>query len=74
MLGDDEDLGMCPCGSAWFEICVPEGADWNADPAVCISSDGSITGYAGILRCVDCNTDWSPEYQFRMRRHLRVVL
>lgn len=36
------------CGEAWFQL--------NGDPVglVCISEDGSITGYAGYLYCSSC--------------------
>lgn len=35
------------CGEAWF--CL------GGDPAVvCISRDGSVTGYAGYLYCSSC--------------------
>jgi hypothetical protein len=37
------DGRLCPCGSAWFTVS-----------AVCLSRDGSVTGYAGAPVCVEC--------------------
>lgn len=34
----------CPCGEAWFTL----------DGAVCLTRDGTVTGYSGTLRCVSC--------------------
>lgn len=45
--GDDR---RCVCGSEWFDL---QGHGDRA-PAVTVSSEGRITGYAGSLSCRDC--------------------
>lgn len=53
--------GRCRCGSEWFTL---HGR--ATDPAVAghgavtISSEGSITGYCGEVRCAECREPWAP--------------
>jgi hypothetical protein len=44
------ETATCPCGEAWFEL--RGGPTENG--AVCMTPDGSITGYAGYPHCVSC--------------------
>lgn len=70
----DEGYGQCGCGSAWFELEAPDEAEeYDPVPAVCIDTDGNITGYAGKLVCISCGADWDPNVKFKPRGHLRVV-
>lgn len=60
------EYGACNgCGSAWFELAPPPEAIVDVEDdltAVCIDPSGSVTGYAGVLRCVDCGELWGdPE-------------
>lgn len=55
---DDGDLALCPCGSGWFEVKGGMGKDQPAQGAVCVSSNGAITGYAGQLHCTECGGRW----------------
>lgn len=63
MLEQDTDgIGWCGCGAAWFQLRVYDDPD--ADPAigaaVCINPEGTVTGYAGKLVCLECGADWTP--------------
>ena len=73
---DDDGFGSCVCGSGWFTLEYPDDADQDLSvPAVCISLEGEITGYAGKLVCTCCGLDWDPTKRFRLTRsHLRVVV
>lgn len=78
-LVDDDgggDIGWCPCGGAWFALAVPDDADDWPDPlvppAVCISPQGDITGYAGNLRCIECGRLWAVQPE-EPRPQLRLV-
>lgn len=58
----EEGIGWCRCGAAWFELRTYDDPD--ADPtiaaAVCIDPEGTVTGYAGRLVCLECGADWIP--------------
>lgn len=47
---------ICPCGSGWFELRIP-GADRPG--VVCLSPDGTVSGYAGAPYCMECGTLWA---------------
>lgn len=59
---DTDDIGWCVCGAAWFQLAIYDDPD--ADPAigaaVCINPEGTVTGYAGRLVCLECGADWTP--------------
>jgi hypothetical protein len=70
-----ETFGQCLCGAAWFEIAVPPDSEgFECGAAVCIDTDGHITGYAGVLTCIECGSPWNSLVRFRGGKgHLRVV-
>lgn len=71
-LGDS--FGVCPCGSAWFELANPADAESDElGPAVCIDLEGNVTGYAAMLICVQCGLDWYPARLETGPSHLRLV-
>ena len=37
---------VCICGEAWFTL--------GPDGAVVLSTDGAVTGYAGVPHCLSC--------------------
>lgn len=45
-----DDVARCACGSEWFRLSTADGQA----PAVTVTTDGAITGYAGVLRCSEC--------------------
>jgi hypothetical protein len=52
-----DDVGRCPCGSAWFEL---KGAPPFPGGAVSIDESGAVTGRYGALHCVECGAEWLP--------------
>ena len=42
---ETDPLATCACGSTWFEL---------EDGAVVMTEEGSITGYTGKPRCIEC--------------------
>lgn len=42
------DGRLCPCGSAWFTV-----------RAVCLTKEGTVTGYAGMPVCLECGQEES---------------
>ena len=73
---DDDTFGQCVCGSGWFELALPDDLPEEATcgPAVCIDTNGLVTGYAGKLVCLECGVDWDPHVRFKATRSfLRVV-
>jgi hypothetical protein len=71
----DEGYGQCVCGCAWFTIEPEAEVDTVSEvgAAVCIDTEGNVTGYAGKLVCVECETDWDPNVRFKPHGHLRAV-
>ncbi len=61
----DDDIGWCRCGAAWFELQQYDDLDVDPEigPAMCIDPEGSVTGYAGKLVCIECGEDWTPAQQ-----------
>ncbi|MEU1552107.1 hypothetical protein ABZ517_05220 [Streptomyces scabiei] len=51
----DRGFAACPCGSGWFELRSGTRAG-----AVCLSEDGTVTGYSGHPYCIECKTPWRP--------------
>ncbi len=48
--GPQPEYAACRCGEAWFELRGgPTGSG-----AVCMTTDGVVTGYAGTPCCVGC--------------------
>jgi len=45
---------VCPCGEAWFEL--RGGPTGNG--AVCMTPEGTVTGYAGVPTCVGCGRSY----------------
>lgn len=45
------DGATCTCGEAWF---VLHGDNTAPNGAVCMNSDGVITGYTGRPHCMSC--------------------
>lgn len=78
---NDDQIGWCSsCGAAWFTLAPFEdddliaSTDEQASTALCVDPDGTVTGYAGKLVCLECGDDFVPGLVFRDgRRHLRVV-
>lgn len=72
---DDDGIGWCACGAAWFELRVFDDPDANPDigAAVCINPEGTVTGYAGKLVCLECGADWTPESPPEPRPPLRLL-
>lgn len=58
------DSGLCWCGSGWFALESEEGEPFG----VCIDEQGVITGWAGALVCIECDTKWQPP-----RERLRLI-
>lgn len=61
------DGGTCShCGNAWFDLVAPETSPEDVPSpvpaAVCIDDDGMIVGYAGMLRCTDCDQLWDGSH------------
>lgn len=42
----------CECGSAWFML--KGNKDIAENGAVCVTQEGSVTGYHGDLFCLEC--------------------
>lgn len=44
----------CDCGEGWFRLV---SRDLGTPAAVCMSQEGSITGYTGVPVCVGCGNE-----------------
>ena len=56
----DDDLLVCECGSAWFELYVLDEDGEKVNGAVVLNHRGNITGYNGIPHCVECGREKLP--------------
>lgn len=52
----------CDCGSQWFRLqrrpTDPPGVDHGA---VTLRPDGTVSGYVGEPRCLECGAAWAPK-------------
>lgn len=68
----NDGYAECNCGSAWFELRPGRRTTGDGEVqlpgVVSLSSDGQVTGYAGIFLCSECGEEWIPA-----RERLRVV-
>lgn len=55
--GGEYDGGVCPCGSAWFELTRAAGDEGDL-VGVTIDRQGRITGRTGALKCIECGWEW----------------
>jgi hypothetical protein len=51
------DYATCPCGEAWFEL--RDGPEATPNGAVCMTLDGSVTGYTGRPHCISCSKPYT---------------
>lgn len=53
------------CGSAWFHLAPPPEAEGDA-VGIVLDHDGHITGWAGVIVCMECDEPWQPRPQLRL--------
>lgn len=54
------DEATCSCGGVWFRPLRARTNGEDLPGGVLLRPDGSVRGYTGTMRCVDCGNDFKP--------------